>query len=405
MKNWKHAAVVLLCTFWLLSGCGQSETESAAAGDDGQTRAVPGVTDSEILLGAHSDLSGSIAIWGVGIANGARMRFEELEQAGGVHGRNIRYVIEDTQYQVPRAIQAANKLINRDEIFAMLLALGTPTNNAVLTQQLRAGVPNLFPLTGARSMAEPHHRLKFTARGIYYDEIQAAARYFVEEQGKTTPCVVYQDTEYGQETYEAAQDQLTAMGMEIAAVSAHKPTETEFTAAMIRLRNTGCDLVLMGTVHRDTILVLEAARKMGLEGVAWVGSNAAYGQVIADQESGSGEGYYAFVHIAKLYRDENLPEPVAQWWDRYVERFGEEPGLPAMEGYRSADIVVEALQRAGRELTREKFLDALESIDSYTDLFGYELSFSPDNHNGVKQSTLSIVENGRWKVLETSITY
>lgn len=405
MKNAKKTLLVLTAVVWMLAACDQSGPDGSTAEANSPSQPVPGVTDTEVLLGAHSDLSGSIAIWGVGIANGARMRFEELEQAGGVHGRNVRYIVEDTQYQVPRAIQAANKLINRDEIFAMLLALGTPTNNAVLTQQLRAGVPNLFPLTGARSMAEPHHPLKFTARGIYYDEIQAAARYFIEEQGKTTPCVVYQDTEYGQETYEAAEDELKSMGLEIAAVSAHKPTESEFTAAMIRLRNAGCDLVLMGTVHRDTILVLEAARKMGLEGVAWVGSNAAYGQVIADQESGSGEGYYAFVHIAKLYRDDPLPEPVAQWWDRYVERFGEEPGLPAMEGYRSADLVVEALERAGRDLTRESFVAALESIDSYTDLFGYELSFSADNHNGVRQSTLSVVENGRWKVLETSITY
>lgn len=405
MNKLKNGVFALLSLPWLLVGCGQSEPDSASSESAPQSQAVPGVTDTEVLLGAHSDLSGSVAIWGVGIANGARMRFEELKEAGGVHGRNIRYIVEDTQYQVPRAIQAANKLINRDEIFAMLLALGTPMNNAVLTQQLRAGVPNLFPLTGARSMAEPHHPLKFTARGIYYDEIKAAARYFIEEQGKTTPCVVYQDTEYGQETYEAAEDQLSSMGMEIAAVSAHKPTESEFTAAMIRLRNAGCDLVLMGTVHRDTILVLEAARKMGLEGVDWVGSNATYGQVIADQESGSGEGYYAFVHIAKLYRDDDLPEPVAQWWDRYVKRFGVEPGLPAMEGYRSADLVVEALQRAGRDLTRENFIAALESIDSYTDLFGYNLSFSADNHNGVRQSTLSVVENGRWKVLETSITY
>ena len=81
-------------------------------------------------------------------------------------------------------------------------------------------------------------------------------------------------------------------------VSAHKPTDSEFTAAILRLKNANCDLVLMGTVHRDTILVLDAARKMGWEGVSWVGNNAAYAQVIADQESG--DGYYSFVHMAKL---------------------------------------------------------------------------------------------------------
>ncbi|MCS5682595.1 MAG: ABC transporter substrate-binding protein, partial [Acidimicrobiales bacterium] len=153
---------------------------------------MDGVSDHEIVIGAHTDLSGSIAIWGVGSMNGARMRFDEVNAAGGIHGRQIRFVVEDTQYQVPRAIQAANKLIHRDKIFAMLLALGTPTNNAVMAQQFKAGVPNLFPLTGARSMVEPFQELMFTQRGIYYDEIRAAVKYFVEEQDKKSICVVYQ---------------------------------------------------------------------------------------------------------------------------------------------------------------------------------------------------------------------
>ena len=113
----------------LISACGGG----AAPGTD-SAPAVRGVTDTEIILGMHTDLSGSIAILGVDGANGTRMRFEEANEAGGIHGRKIRLIVEDSQYQVPKAIQAANKLINRDKIFAMVMAIGTPTNNAVLTQ-------------------------------------------------------------------------------------------------------------------------------------------------------------------------------------------------------------------------------------------------------------------------------
>ena len=137
------------------------------------------------------------------------------------------------------------------------------------------------------------------------------------------------------------------MAVPLAAVSSHKPTETEFTAAILRLKKANCDLVLMGTVHRDTILVLDAARKMGWEDVAWVGNNAAYAQVIADQESG--QGYYSFVHMAKLYADDEMSPLVRTWWNSYIEEYGEEPGLAAMEGYRAADLTVLALQRAGRD--------------------------------------------------------
>lgn len=388
-----------------LAACsGETEKPSAGAASEPAAPPTQGVTDTEVVLGAHTDLSGSIAIWGVGSINGARMRFDDANEAGGVHGRQIRYVVEDTQYQIPRAIQAANKLINRDKIFAMVLGLGTPTNNAVLTQQLKAGVPNMFPLTGARSMVEPYHDLKFTQRGIYYDEIRAGVRYFLEEAGKSKPCVIYQDTDYGQEILEGAEDQVAEMGTRLFGVSAHKPTESDFTASIIRLRKAECDVVFMGTVHRDTILILEAARKMDFD-VTFVGNNAAYGQVIAEQESGSGEGYHAFVHMAKVYKDDNLSPEVRDWWERYEARFGQEPGIPAMEGWRAADLTVLALEKAGRNLTRESFIEAVESITDYEDIFGYRLQFGPGDHKGVSESVLSVVRSGRWETLAIAISY
>ena len=381
----------------LLVGC------SGGASDDDASSATRGVTDTEVVLGSHTDVSGAAAIWGVGVINGARMRFDVANEAGGVYGRRIRFVVEDTSYQVPKAIQAANKLINRDNILAMLLATGTPQNNAVMPQQFEQGVPNLFPVTGGRQMVQPFHPMKFTQRGIYYDEIRAAVKYFVERHGKQAVCSIYHDTDYGLEIREAVEDQTRAMGLEIAAESAHKPTESEFTAAILRLRNAGCDLVLMGTVHRDTILILDTARKMGWLDVAWVGNNAAYGQVIADQDSG--EGYYAFVHMAKIYPDDEKSPEVQAWWDRYVALYDVEPGLPAMEGYRAADLAIKALENAGPNLTVESLLGGIEAITDYTDIFGYKVSFSPEKHSGTTESVLSQVRNGRWVVLEQSISY
>ena len=386
----------------LLAACG-------GGGQDGQTEfgagTTPnrGVTDSEIVLGVYTDLSGATAIWGVGATNAARMRFEQANDAGGIHGRTIRYVVEDTSYQVPKAMSAANKLINRDEVLAIVLGVGTPLNNAIMPILFEANVLNLFPISGGRQMVEPFHPLKFTQRGIYYDEVRASVKYFVEQQGRTTPCVIYQDTDYGLEILEGAQDQVKEMGLEIGAVSSHKPTDSEFTAAILRLKDANCDLVLMGTVHRDTILVLEAARKMGWAGVDWVGNNAVYAQVIAEQDSG--EGFYSFVHMAKLYADDDMTPAVKAWWDAYVERYDVEPGLAAMEGYRAADLTVEALQRAGRDLTTEGLAKAMESISDYTDIFGYNVSFSETKHSGATESVLSQVQDGRWVTLEQSISY
>ncbi len=389
----------LIALFVLLSaGCGDT-----GEGDAGAVTKNRGVTESEIVLGVYTDLSGPTAVWGVGATNAARMRFAEVNAQGGVHGRKIRYVVEDTSYQVPKAISAANKLINRDDVLAIVLGVGTPLNNAIMPVLFEANVLNLFPISGGRQMVEPFHRMKFTQRGIYYDEVRASVKYFVEQKGKTTPCVIYQDTDYGVEILEGARDQAEVMGLTLGEVSAHKPTDSEFTAAILRLKNAGCDLMLMGTVHRDTILVLDAARKMGWDGVAWVGNNAAYAQVIADQESG--QGYYSFVHMAKIYADDPMSPEVRAWWDAYVARYDVEPGLAAMEGYRAADLTVEALRRAGPDLTTEGLITAMESINEYTDIFGYRVSFGPDKHSGATESVLSQVQDGRWVKLEQAITY
>ena len=113
----------------LLTACGGQDPSSGGAGSASSAR---GITDTEIVLGSQNDLSGPVAFMGVAGINGARMRFDEANAAGGVHGRQIRFIVEDTSYQVPRAVQAANKLIHRDEIFAMVLGMGTPMNNAIM---------------------------------------------------------------------------------------------------------------------------------------------------------------------------------------------------------------------------------------------------------------------------------
>ena len=410
MMDWMRrlAALMGLAGIVFAAGCGR-ETPEATQGEEaapaGEVAAEVGVSDDEVVLGTHADLTGPVSIWGNGIVNGALMRFDEANETGGVHGRQIRFVVEDSQYQIQRAITAANKLINRDRIFAMVGAVGTQTNVAVMATPDAAAVPNLFPSTGARAMVEPFQKNVISHMGLYYEEIRAGMKHFVETLGKEKPCVIYHDTEYGAEIYEGAQDQAKEMGIAIVETAAHRPTDLEFTASVLRLKDAGCDLVMVGLVHRDTILVLETAKKIGWEDVTWVGNEAAYGRVIADQKSGSGEGYYAFGPIALLYEDDEMAPPVRAWFDAYKERYGEAPGLPGMVGYRAADLTVQGLEIAGRELTREKMIAALESLSEYTDIFGNRLTFGPQDHRGVDHSTLSQVQGGRWVKLDTMITY
>ena len=405
-------ATLVLGTCFFLAGCGGDSGSTEERGDSGSTEEIGdsvskeeiGILDTEIKFGTHTDLTGPIALYGVESVNGVQMRFDEVNAEGGVHGRQLRFIVEDSQYDVTRSLSAANKLLNQDKIFAMLLALGTPNNNAVLTQQLPLGVPNLFPLTGSIQMGEPFHALKFTQRGIYYTEMRYATRHFIETMDLKRPCSIYVDNDFGHEVHSGVVDELGIMEMQLAASSSHKTTETEFTAALVNMRDAQCDLVLLGTVLRDTILLMEGKRKMAWDDAVWVGNNAAAGRPVASIESGASEGYYAMTHALPIYPDDpSQPQSAIDWYNKYVDRYGLIPDVPGMEGYRGADLVVEALKRAGPDLTRENFLAALETISDYQDIFGNSLTFSPTDHTGVDQSFIIQVQNRKWVKLDQVI--
>jgi len=376
----------------------------AVAGFATAAQATQGVSNTEVVFGMHTALSGPAATWGTGAAEGVRMRFDEINEAGGIHGRKLKLIVEDHQYQVPRAIQAGNKLINRDKVFAMLGALGTPMNNAVLKQQLAKGIPNLFPFTSARSMVSEPDDLKFIAASTYYDQSRAGVKYFVE-QGKKKVCSLYQDTDFGHEARDAAADQAKAMGLEIVAEAAYTPRNTDFVPAITKLRGAGCEVVAMGSIIKDTIIPVATAKKMGWNDVVFVGNIASYDHFTAAAKGGVTEGYYAVTGFEFAYEDQGS-DVMKAWVKKYKEKNGKPPFAASQLGYNSADIVIAALQKAGRNLTTESLINALENMDTHSSLFGGSIySFSKDNHQGTNKSVLAQVKNGRWVTVKSSISY
>lgn len=363
-----------------------------------------GVTDTEIVLGTHTSLTGPVAPWGIGSTNAVRLRFDQENEKGGIHGRKIRYIVEDHGYQVPRAVQAGNKLLTNDKVFAMVVALGTPMNNAVLQRQLEMKVVNFGPFTAARSMAEPLHPLKFGVLSTYYDQIRAGLKYFVEKKGVKAPCVMYQDTEFGQEVLEATRDQAKAMNLKVAAESGHKPADTDFTGAISKLREAKCDLVIMGTIVRDTIIPFATARKLDWN-VPFLGSIATYEQVVASAQGGVTEGYFSMSSQPVIYPDTATGAAKA-FMDAYKAKYNQDAPGPAQIAYVVADIFVEALKRAGKDLTTDSLVKATESINAYKNPFAdVVISFSAKKHLGSDDVFLTVVEKGRWKTLETGLKY
>jgi branched-chain amino acid transport system substrate-binding protein len=353
-----------------------------------------GVTKDEVLFGMHTDLSGVAATYGVSSSNAVKMRFDEVNEAGGIHGRKLRVIVEDQGYQVPKAVQACNKLINRDNVFAFVAALGTPMNNACFKDQLAAGVPNLFPLSAARSMYEPYDKLKFYGAASYVDQIRSAIDYFVKNKGKKAICVMYQDTDFGKEILAGAELQTKKLGIKLVETAGHKPTDQDFTASLTKLKAAGCDLIVMGTIVRDSIVPYTAARKMGWTDVDFVGSAASYDLVVG--AAPGMEGFYGMGLTEMPYADSDHPK-VKAFVEAYRKKFNIDPNIGSVYGYVAADLVATGLKNAGADLTTDSFVKGMEAIKDYHDIFnGPRIAFGPNIRQGANSSFLAMSKGGRW---------
>jgi branched-chain amino acid transport system substrate-binding protein len=366
---------------------------------------VRGVTDKEIVIGTYTDLSGVTAMWGVNNSNAWRMAFDEANAAGGINGRMIKYIVEDNQYQVPRSVQAMNKLINLDHIFIAVANGGTPMNNATMPDELAKGVPNVFPLTSARSMYEPLNHLKFGLAASYYDQMRAGVKYFVEVKHKTRICGMSQDSDFGRDVMDGARDQLKALNMSLTAETLHKPTDTDFNASVARLHDANCDLILLGTIVRDSIQIISAVNKVGWK-VDMLGQAASYDAAVAEMPGGASEGFYSMAPI--LFATTDDPRPAVQAFAKqYKAQFGKDPNFAAQIGYTAAELTIQALKNAGPTLTVDSFVTGMESIKDWQDKFGAPpMTFSATKHQGSNESFLCQVKGGHWRSdLEAPLSY
>jgi branched-chain amino acid transport system substrate-binding protein len=366
--------------------------------------ATQGVTPSEIVIGTITDLSGVTAVQGVNNADAIRMVFDEANAKGGINGRKIRYIVEDSQYTVPRAVQAMNKLLNLNHVFITVADGGTPMNNANMPAQFAKGVPNVLPLTAARSMYEPYSPLKFAQFASYYDQMRSGIKYFVEKRNIKKVCALYQDTDFGRDVLAGIKAQTAAMKMPVVATAATRPTDTDFSAVLIKLRDAGCELIGMGTIVRDTNDILSQARTMGWKPVM-LGQSASYDTAVASLPGGATEGFYSMAPSLYAYPDD--PRPAVQdFMKAFKARYGIEANFFGETGYTTAQVVLLALKNAGPNLTTDSFIKGMEQIHDYKDIFGSTLSFGPGQHHGATSAFLSVVKNGRWVPVEAKpLTY
>lgn len=366
-----------------------------AAGMATTAHATQGVSDTEIVIGSNGDLSGIFAAFNVGAVKAAQMIFDEVNAKGGIHGRKIRFVVEDHGYQVPKAVQNFNKLINSDQVFAMILNLGTPHNIAGFPLMEAKQVANVSPLTAARQMIEGDTTYKYTGTASYYDGLRAGVKFLAEQNDAKEICAMYIPSDFGLEVYEAARDQAEAMGLNYASETTHKPDEQDFVGSIQKLREAGCDIVATGIGVRQTIVAYATAKKLGWTDAAFIGSSAGFNTAVAKVPEGVTEGYYAAAGWSDFENRLDNPE-VKAWAEAYQAATGEAPGTAGQLGYGAATTLVKALEAAGPDLTAESFKSGMESLDFNDPVADVAIKYGPDDHQGADLIVISKIDGGKW---------
>jgi len=357
--------------------------------------ATQGISKNEILIGTILDISGPIAAFGKQSRNGMQLRLDEINEQGGINGRKLKLLIEDDAYDPRKAVLVTQKLVNQDKVFAVVGHTGTAHNNASMPIQFEKNVINFLPITAAREMYEPFHRLKFSFAATYYDQMRGGLPELFKRKQYAKPCVIYQDDEFGLEVFRGAEWAMKSMGKEFAEKTTYKRGTTDFSSQVARMKAAGCDLVVMGTIIRETIGTIGEARKTGFS-PDFFGSSAAYTDLIHKLGGKAMDGFYA-MHTAEQPYPDSTDNKIRFWSAKYRTRFNEEPTVFSAYGYSIIDTFAVAARNAGANLNVDSFIKAMETTKFPADMFGSPpFNFKPDFRLGNDQSRMSQIQNGRW---------
>jgi ABC-type branched-subunit amino acid transport system substrate-binding protein len=359
---------------------------AAAASALAAAQPVPGVTADKIVLGQAAVFSGPAAQLGIQMRNGIKAYFDLVNEKGGVNGRRLELVTEDDQYEPKVAPGATKKLIEEHKVFALLGYVGTPTGVAHLPVVTQAKVPLVGMFTGAEALRNPVNRYVFHVRASYYDETEKIVEQVVSTGGKKIS-VFYQNDAYGE--------------------AGRKGTELALERRKLKIHSTG-------TVERNTVAVDEAAKAIHAtqpDAVVMIGAYAACAAYVrAMQKLGSGATFYNVSFVGSKSLADALGKdgvgvaisqvvpfpwatgiPVVKEYQAAAKKSGfTDYNFGALEGFITAKVMVEGLRRAGRNLTREGLVDAMEKMQD-VDVGGFYISYSPKNHTGSKFVDLTII--------------
>jgi ABC-type branched-subunit amino acid transport system substrate-binding protein len=366
-----------------------TDAASAAA-----TAAVPGVSAEHVLFGQSAAFSGPASALGLNMRLGIQAAFQEANENGGVHGRRLELTTLDDAYEPEAAIANTKQLIEQENVFALIGAVGTPTSRSAVPVAVEAHTPYLAPFTGAAFLrGEDLHDVVINLRASYNQETEEMVARLTKDLGVTRIAVLYQDDSYGRAGLNGVQAALDRRGMPMAAVGVYPRNTVAVKTAMLDLREGQPEAVIMIGAYEPVAALVEWSRHLGFIPVfmtiSFVGSNA-----LAQELGPDGAGVFV-TQVVPFPTDVSLP--VVQAYHRALAAHDPDaaPGFVSFEGYLAGRLTVLGLERCGRDLSRDCFLSSLRSAE---EIDGFRLRYGDTDNQGSDAVFLTVIgADGRYR--------
>ena len=352
-----------------------------------------GITSDEIKIGTWAPLTGPASNLST-IARAMEAYFAYINDQGGIHGRKLTLLLRDDGYDPERTPAIVKELVDGDHVFALLGGNGTANCLAVKDFIAIKLLPWINPGSAARVWTSPLNAYVFSTFPSYVTEGRILAKYVVNELEAETYGMFYQDDSFGREGQEGVRLGLRSANKEIALAQAYTVGQNDLTEIAQNFKDENVDVIFVWSITEGAAALVTAVAAIEDYDPQIVATQVLSDPVMFDLAGDAWEGAIVASSVPETTSD----EPGTVKAREIIEQYGNGMafGTYAYWGLARAEILVEGLERAGRDLSRLKFILAIESIDNWTDNFvGTPISFSADNHQGMNVIQLSKAEGGK----------
>ena len=358
-----------------------------------------GIFDKHILFGQSAAFSGPAGELGKNMRYGIQAAFQEANKRGGVHGRLLKLLSLDDAYEPEAAIANTRRLIEKEGVFALIGAVGTPTSRSATPVAAAANVPYIAPFTGAAFLRQEKLQNVINLRASYDQETETMVARLTMDLGIERIAVVYQDDSFGLVGYLGVRKALERRSLEPVAIGAYPRNTTAVKTALLDLRSANPDAVILIGAYQPVATLISWARHTGWEPVfmtiSFVGSNA-----LAQMLGPAGTGVFV-TQVVPFPRDDTLR--VAAVYRQALRAYDSKlvPGFVSFEGYLAGRLAIAALERCGPEINRTCLLNGLRRAE-IIDLDGFKLHYGDNDNQGSDAVFLTVIGmDGRYRSIDT----